>query len=326
MVRWQAVKKNIDHMRFDRSPFVPTNIIEWLEHREALIQDGKKEQEEIMVQMQASRTKGYGSRSLHLVYPAFGGKRFSDGRSGVLAEPSVWVHLVGELKSTRVPWPSREELKEEGDERHTSGFGRFLPIPRVPGNETVAYKQCHFLLYSPLDYVKPVSCVHHSLLPEGYPNEYFDDHTSVLPIRRSPEFSQANTMSDQADDNVFDTKSEGDRVAYEWKHRHDMSRRPSSSVPDHEIPTTPEYDLATLVNKQAERIGLKLNVHATTFKVPVPKSNSVDEESPIKSSDFFLPPKTRSFHEDYAAVGVLNYDSDEDMDAHKIEPMLAPMA
>lgn len=32
-------------------------------------------------------------------------------------------------------------MREEGDERHTSQFGRFLALPRNPGNETVTYKQ-----------------------------------------------------------------------------------------------------------------------------------------------------------------------------------------
>ena len=32
-------------------------------------------------------------------------------------------------------------MREEGDERHTSQFGRFMGLPRNPGNETVTYKQ-----------------------------------------------------------------------------------------------------------------------------------------------------------------------------------------
>ncbi|KAL8687092.1 MAG: hypothetical protein Q9224_005255 [Gallowayella concinna] len=41
----------------------------------------------------------------------------------------------------QAPWPAKEEMREEGDERHTSQFGRFLALPRNPGNETVTYKQ-----------------------------------------------------------------------------------------------------------------------------------------------------------------------------------------
>ncbi|MCJ1350055.1 MAG: hypothetical protein MMC33_000036 [Icmadophila ericetorum] len=331
IIHWQSVKKNIDHMRFDRSPFVPSDLPEWLEHRSAMIQDHKKEQEEIMLQKEALKNNSHGRRILHLIYPAFGGRDFGDGRSGVLALPSVWVHPVE--GSSCPPWPCREELKEEGDERHTSGFTRFLPIPRVPGNETVVYKQRPFLLHSTLDYVKPVARVHHSLLPEGYPHEYICHQSSVLSVRCSPEVSEVYEvydMSEHADDYLYDTISEDERVAYEWKHRHGMSRRSSSSAADHEPPMTPECDLAAVMNKQAEQMGMKLNVHANTFKMSLPKNNSAREESPIKSFHIFVPPKSHSFHEECSPVSILNYNPDQDMDAHEIDinigPMLAPTA
>ena len=46
-------------------------------------------------------------------------------------------------------------MKEEGDERNTSGFGRFPALPRVSGNETVNYKHKRVIKLSPLDTVWP---------------------------------------------------------------------------------------------------------------------------------------------------------------------------
>lgn len=48
-------------------------------------------------------------------------------------------------------WPCAEEMKEEGDERNTSGFRRFPALPRVPGNDTVQYKLKAIQPFLPFD-------------------------------------------------------------------------------------------------------------------------------------------------------------------------------
>ncbi len=55
----------------------------------------------------------------------------------------VYCRRAMEPKWTRDSWESKLErmVREEGDERHTSQFGRYLALPRNPGNETVTYKQ-----------------------------------------------------------------------------------------------------------------------------------------------------------------------------------------
>ena len=62
-------------------------------------------------------------------------------------------------------------MKEEGDERNTSGFGRFPALPRVTENSTVNYKHQRVLIPTGLDEVWPPP------IPSAYqvPTEELDD-------------------------------------------------------------------------------------------------------------------------------------------------------
>ena len=154
--RWEVVKKNLERMRFDRSPYVPMNFADWLEHRAAYAAIVAMEEKRRLTQREALDAVGFGP-SQYRVTPTFGGKVFNDNRSATLAQKTIWAPWYEPTEDRQLaPWPARDELKEEGDERHTSGFGRFLPIPRVPGNETVVWKQKAFVPTSPMDQVSPV--------------------------------------------------------------------------------------------------------------------------------------------------------------------------
>lgn len=72
---------------------------------------------------------------------AMGGRKYRDGRSAVLSHPTMWSTWYQPTEiHPEAPWPCLEEMKEEGDERHTSSFGRFPALPRTPGNPTVVWK------------------------------------------------------------------------------------------------------------------------------------------------------------------------------------------
>lgn len=91
--------------------------------------------------------------------PAFGGKRFGDRRSAVLAQPTIWSRqYVPTEEKPQAPWPTIEEMREEGDERATSEFGRFPGVPRMPGNETVAWRARVQLPQYPMDEVWRSPC------------------------------------------------------------------------------------------------------------------------------------------------------------------------
>lgn len=155
--RWIAVKENLSRVRFDRSPFVPQIFAEYVDHLATQAEDSAKEKKERLAELEALQVPA-GAAQHPWIIP-FEGKKFGDNLSPVLSLPSVWSPWY-EFTNLRpeAPWPSPEEFKEEGDERHTSGFGRFLPVPRTLGNETVNYKQKPFMVQYPLDFVNPVLC------------------------------------------------------------------------------------------------------------------------------------------------------------------------
>ena len=145
----------LQHMRFDRSPAVPTTREEWMEHYDWMANFYAKEQESCAktAAIDEQFKQKYNLKSVL----CFNGKALGDGRSGVLGEKTIWtMHWAPESGHELCPWPTAAEYKEEGDERHTSGFGRFLPVPRVAGNPTVTYKQKSYQEPYRMDYVHPV--------------------------------------------------------------------------------------------------------------------------------------------------------------------------
>ena len=58
-----------------------------------------------------------------------------------------------EEERPEAPWPSYEEMKEEGNERNTSQYRRFLALPREPCNDTVNWKQRKAIPMLPFDEV-----------------------------------------------------------------------------------------------------------------------------------------------------------------------------
>ena len=158
--RWDTVEKSLKRMRFDRSPFVPADLDGWLEHRAAYADCQAATGKRRLIQKERLFKAGSPTRR-YAIRVAFGGRTFSGNRGFVLSHCSMWSPwFVASGTRPIAAWPVIEELKEEGDERHTSGFGRFLPIPRVPGNETVAWKQKAFVPASPMDCVYPVPWKH----------------------------------------------------------------------------------------------------------------------------------------------------------------------
>ena len=155
---WKRVHNNLRKIRFDRSPFVPTTFDEYLAHQVAhknmLSDESREKLHQYEVDLSVKQRLGLASDPPPMVW---GGEMFCDGRLGVLGHQTVWAHLwEANEEHPLAEWPGLDEQREEGDERNTSGFGRFLPIPRVPGNPTVVWKQKAFLTPYDFDRVKPV--------------------------------------------------------------------------------------------------------------------------------------------------------------------------
>jgi hypothetical protein len=131
---------------FHRSKCIPTTYHEYLEHRVLFQKDRQAEQARKLAELEASSQRshpGLPPPGIKMkILPAFRGKVFNDNRSGVLAMSSIWCPWWKETgQHPQALWPCPEEMKEEGDERMTSGFRRFPAMPRLPGNATVTYKQ-----------------------------------------------------------------------------------------------------------------------------------------------------------------------------------------
>ena len=138
------MEDNFKSMNLLRSCVVPNTFKDWLAHQRGRA-DAKKTREQQKLDMlvpypRDPRLPPPG----HLIKngPAFRGRSFEHKNyCAILPFPSVWARNYE--PSTERPdalWPCVEEMKEEGDERNTSGFRRFPAIPRVPGNDTVQYK------------------------------------------------------------------------------------------------------------------------------------------------------------------------------------------
>ena len=155
--KWQRVEESLGKMNFLRSSVVPKTLKDWLVHQRGRA-DAKKEREQRKLDdMNPSpRNPRLPSHNRPVkIGPAFRGRAFEHRNYGsVLVQPSVWARMYEPPAERLDPvWPCAEEMKEEGDERNTSGFRRFPALPRVPGNDTVQYKLKPIQPFLPFDAV-----------------------------------------------------------------------------------------------------------------------------------------------------------------------------
>lgn len=165
--RYAIVKANLERMNLvPRSPFLPRTLAQWIEHRvEWSAMVAAKERRKLRLMKENYEDENGKPRPK--IFPAFGGKRFNDNRSAVLALPTIWCPWAeSTYEHPRAPWPSQEEMKEEGDERNSSIFRRFPALPRVPGNETVVYKQKNLIVSYPMDKVWELPTLEAEIPPE----------------------------------------------------------------------------------------------------------------------------------------------------------------
>jgi hypothetical protein len=90
--------------------------------------------------------------------PAFSGKTiegpdFASNLSSVLCLPTIFTPNFELGKLHVAPWPSRSEMKYEGDDRILTDklHGRFPGAPRVAGNETVNWQQTKVIVQYDLE-------------------------------------------------------------------------------------------------------------------------------------------------------------------------------
>ncbi|EED24449.1 conserved hypothetical protein [Talaromyces stipitatus ATCC 10500] len=134
---FRRMRSNIGYIA-PKSPFVPADMNEWLVHRVETLEDNTGK----MSRTITLRRREKASLCATDIQPALGGRRFGDFRSAVLAQTTIWRPDEAENPSRlQAPWPDSSERKHEGYQRVRSGYSRFPPLPRVPGNPTVNWKQ-----------------------------------------------------------------------------------------------------------------------------------------------------------------------------------------
>ena len=159
---WSRIEPMIKRMRLDRSDCVPKTIEQYKKHRREFEQDvaDDVERREYWRRCEEEQTRILKIPPILL----FHGRELEDERRGaVLGLPTIWApNWYPDEEHPEAQWPTPDEFREEGGERHTSGYGRFLPLPRVPAHHSVTYKQRLLLPTYPLDVVSPV--------PHKYPD------------------------------------------------------------------------------------------------------------------------------------------------------------
>lgn len=142
------------------SPFVPHTHSEWVRHQASMKDmEVQKMHQDIERKRVERRSANVTKATTPFICVEDQRHRFEDNRSTVLAMPSVWApYFKATPERPDAPWPNLDELRYEGDDRAKTNVGRFLPLPRRPGNETVTWKAREQLMFlSTLDWVGPLA-------------------------------------------------------------------------------------------------------------------------------------------------------------------------
>lgn len=159
---WVKIRDNLARIA-PLSPFTPKTFLEWIDHR---LDNNAEEMERTLAKIAKKKDNKVPTVP---VCQILGGRKFNDHLSLVLARGSIWRPREEPAPGRRLAvWPTYEEFKHEGDDRFKSGYSRFPPLPRDPGNETVNWKQRKPLSQFPFDQIG-----HPSLGPDAETVEPF---------------------------------------------------------------------------------------------------------------------------------------------------------
>ncbi|KAA8571538.1 hypothetical protein EYC84_001538 [Monilinia fructicola] len=130
------------HLGLAISPCFPKCKEDLVKHREERKNDAKdamnkriREKEEIMRLKSMEGCEG----ALVKIKPAFGGKVFRDGLSGVFAQKTIWGHPTLDAKLPEiVEWPTLSEVKQAGSQK----MG--LPIPKYKAKKGMAAEKFEY--------------------------------------------------------------------------------------------------------------------------------------------------------------------------------------
>ncbi|KAF1991316.1 hypothetical protein K402DRAFT_416636 [Aulographum hederae CBS 113979] len=121
------------------------------ERRDRIKLDMLNEQHRNKILMQAGETPIPRTRGVFGQRPLCN----NNGLGAVLSEKTVWCPWVDVSKPV-AGWPGQQEMAWEGDERAKTKVGRMMPIPRVPGNGTIAWHKMNAIDANKFDHFPKV--------------------------------------------------------------------------------------------------------------------------------------------------------------------------
>lgn len=140
---WERVAIGLMNLGLSKAYFAPQNFAEFAWHTWSSIDHAVIEKIPRLARQTAQVALEWRQRMRHQSYARQAiVTDFGTNHSTVLSKLTIWSPWYHEMPNHSVSmWPCLEEYEWEGDMRAVKSFGRFLPIPRVMGNETVAWKQ-----------------------------------------------------------------------------------------------------------------------------------------------------------------------------------------
>lgn len=176
--RFHTIMLSLRYM-FPHSEVGGWELADWLEHRQELVEaTGRHLGRAVALKQELVRLESQGLPPLR---QAFDGKIFPQNLGSVLAMPTIWCFAWRVPWKIGAPWPSRVEMRWEGDDRARTRNGRFLPLPREPGNESVVWSHLPMVKSFELDQVWRVPTLEDTHLPvdeieeHEIPNPWIED-------------------------------------------------------------------------------------------------------------------------------------------------------
>ncbi|OCK79654.1 hypothetical protein K432DRAFT_405393 [Lepidopterella palustris CBS 459.81] len=183
--RYQVVMNAMRRL-FPKTDFNDMDMPTWLEQRQAIIQARGRQLGRSVAFREDQRERG-----LPPITKLMRGREPKENRGAVLCQQTIWC-LKWDMKADKAPWPSLSELKWEGDDRAKTSVGRYLPLPREPGNATVAWHHLRVLQAFDFDEVRKVPTLEDILLPV----DEIDDN-------KVPELINADLLEALDSDEIF---------------------------------------------------------------------------------------------------------------------------
>lgn len=120
--QFERSRKQLVHMGLGRSPFIPTNVREFIEIKQHTLRAKTH-------QLQSQLATAIASP--RVTVQCMGGKILSGGRSSVLAIETIWQRWDDkEMRAANTKWPERKEFKFVEGNREKSKFQRYLSLSR----------------------------------------------------------------------------------------------------------------------------------------------------------------------------------------------------